>query len=132
MLNAMQRAAKDAAAAHFGGPEASISDPSSNIIGWGIGTKTTDETVLSNENVVRIYVRELLSDQVIPEQFEGLPTDVIEVGEITADQGQGAPPANSLRRFCWAPGDYGRNTRMSRQEGWESLHLEQQPCVGRQ
>ena len=89
MLNAMQRAAKDAAAAHFGGPEASTSDPLSNIIGWGIGTKTTDETVLSNENVVRIYVRELLSDQVIPEQFEGLPTDVIEVGEITADQARG-------------------------------------------
>ena len=88
MLNAMQRAAKDAAAAHFGGPEASTSDPSSNIIGWGIGAKTTDETVLSDENVVRIYVRELLSDQVIPEQFEGLPTDVIEVGEITVDQGQ--------------------------------------------
>ena len=89
MLNAMQRAAKDAAAAHFGGPEASTSDPSSNIIGWGIGPKTTDETVPSDENVVRIYVRELLSDQVIPEQFGGLPTDVIEVGEITVDQGQG-------------------------------------------
>ena len=89
MLNAMQRAAKDAAAAHFGGPEASTSDPSSNIIGWGIGAKTTDETVLSDENVVRIYVRELLSDQVIPEQFGALPTDVIEVGEITADQARG-------------------------------------------
>lgn len=86
MLNAMQRAAKDAAAAHFGGPEASTSDPLSNIIGWGIGAKTTDETVLSDENVVRIYVRELLSDQVIPEQFEGLPTDVIEVGEIEVDE----------------------------------------------
>ena len=82
MLNATQRAAKDAAAAHFGRPEASTSDPSSNIIGWGIGTKVTDGTLLPDENVVRIYVRELLSDQVIPEQFEGLPTDVIEVGEI--------------------------------------------------
>ena len=86
MLNAMQRAAKDAATAHFGGPEASTSDPLNNIIGWGIGAKTTDETVLSDENVVRVYVRELLSDQVIPEQFGALSTDVIEVGEITADQ----------------------------------------------
>lgn len=86
MLNATQRAAKDAAAAYFGGPEASTSDSSSNILGWGIGTKVTDGTVLSAENVVRIYVRELLPDQVIPEQFSALQTDVIEVGEITASQ----------------------------------------------
>ena len=44
--------------------------------------------VLSAENVVRIYVRELLPDQVIPEQFSTLQTDVIEVGEITASQGR--------------------------------------------
>ena len=88
MLNATQRAAKDAAAAYFGGPEASTSDSSSNILGWGIGTKVTDGTVLSAENVVRIYVRELLPDQVIPEQFSTLQTDVIEVGEITASQGR--------------------------------------------
>ena len=62
MLNATQRAAKDAAAAYFGGPEALTSDPSGNILGWGIGAKTTDGTVLSDENVVRIYFRELLPD----------------------------------------------------------------------
>ena len=79
MLSPAQRAAKNAAAAHFGRLTPSASE---NVIGWGIGKKTVDDTVL---DTVQIYVQESL-DSTIPGRFGELPVDVIEVGRITAYQ----------------------------------------------
>ena len=45
------------------------------------------ETVLSGESTVRVYIREFPEPN-IPKQFGHLSVDVIEVGEITAYQGQ--------------------------------------------
>lgn len=88
MLNSIQRDAKNAAAAHFRGPIPSAAirgitglSPE-NITGWGIGKKAIDGTTL---DTVRIYVREL-PDPTIPGHFGELPTDVIEMGQITAYQ----------------------------------------------
>ena len=95
MLNATQRAAKEEAAAHFRGPSASaarrgITDyHSSNVIGLGIGIRVVDGRVLSGKSTVRIYVRELLPDQNIPEQFGTLPTDIIRAGKFVAYQDEG-------------------------------------------
>ena len=97
MLNERQRAAKEAAAAYFRGPSASATRRgitgyhSSNVIGLGIGIRVVDGRVLSGESTVRIYVRELLPDQNIPEQFGTLPTDIIEAGKFVAYQGPPVP-----------------------------------------
>ena len=84
MLNLIQRDAKNAAAAHFRGLTSSAAVRqtngliSANVIGWGIG-KAIEGTVL---DTVRVYVREL-PDPTIPDRFGDLPTDVVEVGQIT-------------------------------------------------
>ena len=92
MLNATQRAAKDEVSAYFRGPSASATDYySSNVIGWGIGIRVVDGRIISGESTVRIYVRELLPDQHIPEQFGTLPTDIIEAGKFVAYQGPPVP-----------------------------------------
>lgn len=93
MLNERQRVAKEAAAAYFRGPSASAAirgttdSYSNNVVGLGIGVKFVDGRVLSGESTVRIYVRELLPYQPIPEQFGTLPTDIIEAGKFVAYQG---------------------------------------------
>lgn len=93
MLNERQRVAKEAAAAYFRGPSASAAirgttdSYSNNVVGLGIGVKFVDGRVLSGESTVRIYVRELLPDQPIPEQFGPLPTDIIEAGKFVTYQG---------------------------------------------
>ena len=92
MLNARQRAAKEEAAAYFRRPSASAAirgttdSYSNNVVGLGIGVKFVDGRVLPGESTVRIYVRELLPDQHIPEQFGTLPTDIIEAGKFVAYQ----------------------------------------------
>lgn len=95
MLNERQRAAKEEAAAHFRGPSASAARGrttdyySSNVIGWGIGRRVVDGRIISGESTVHIYVRELLPDQHIPEQFGTLPTAVFEAGKFVAYQDAG-------------------------------------------
>ena len=91
MLNLMQLAAKNEASAYFRGPSASAPAAGQtaepvlrNVVGLGIGKKSIGGSNLVGEDVVRVYVRELLPDENIPEQFEGLPTEVIEVGQIIA------------------------------------------------
>ena len=91
MLNPMQLAAKNEASAYFRGPSASAlvteqtPEPvSKNVVGLGIGKKSMSSSNLVGGDVVRVYVRKLLPDENIPEQFEGLPTEVIEIGRITA------------------------------------------------
>jgi len=103
MLTPAQRYAKEAATRYFlrppiaataaiGGVAGSISPTAKNIIGLGIGAKVTAGTIISGQDVVRVYVRvkmplsQLAAAHIVPAQFESLPTDVIEVGDITASQ----------------------------------------------
>ncbi len=95
MLTPRQLKAKQAVSAYFRGPSVSAAavgrsiEPgpiSEDIIGWGIGAKIVDGTVLSGESTVRVYVRELLPNQRFPHQFGDLPTDVVAVGQIVAYQ----------------------------------------------
>ena len=57
-----------------------------NVVGWGIGKKIfKDRTEML---VIRIYVTQKMSQdclnkmEYVPEQIEGIPTDVIEIGKI--------------------------------------------------
>lgn len=65
---------------------------SGNILGIGIGPKFTNGTAVAGEDSVHVYVRakipkgQLATDESIPATFGQFPTDVIEVGEITAFQ----------------------------------------------
>ena len=100
-LTSRQKSAKQSAISYlsaapgvaaFSAGESSIApNEQSNIMGVGVGTKVTLGT-LTQESAIRIYVHtkipkhELTDDQVIPSVFEGVPTDVIEVGDIVANQ----------------------------------------------
>ena len=93
MLSPRQLRAKMAASAYFRGPSISAMDVgipteplSKNVVGFGVGAKIVDGTVLPGESTVRVYVRELLPEQVFPEQFGGLPTDVVAIGKLFAYQ----------------------------------------------
>ncbi|HYC58659.1 MAG TPA: hypothetical protein VEK79_03755 [Thermoanaerobaculia bacterium] len=61
----------------------------SNIVGFGYGPKWTSNNVTSM-NAVRVYVRAKLArfdvpqQERIPDEIDGVPTDIIPVGEITA------------------------------------------------
>lgn len=80
----------NAESATIGGEEDSFSFDK-NIIGIGIGPKVVGNSIESQE-AVRVYVRvkipriELESNQIvpIPPTFGSLPTDVIEIGDVTA------------------------------------------------
>jgi hypothetical protein len=63
-----------------------------NIIGVGIGAKVESGSNIVAEDAVRIYVQvkipknQLNPADVIPDEFDGLPTDVIEAGDVIAFQ----------------------------------------------
>lgn len=65
---------------------------SKNIIGLGIGAKVTAGTVLSGQDAVRVYVRvkmprnQIQENHIVPQRFGTLPTDVVEVGNVTVFQ----------------------------------------------
>lgn len=87
MLNSKQRDAKEAATEYFFQPTGSAETMgetagliSENIVGWGIGIRDSDE------DTVRVYVKEFLPDLRIPDQFGWLSTDIVEVGQVTAYQ----------------------------------------------
>lgn len=87
MLNSRQREAKEAATKYFFQPTASAEAIggtshliSENIVGWGIGIKTSDK----DEETILVYVQELLPDPRIPDQFGDLPTEIVEVGQPNA------------------------------------------------
>ena len=60
----------------------------SNIVGVGFGHKVTQGSIAREEPVIRVYVRakllesELSEKMKIPKEINGIPTDVIEVGEV--------------------------------------------------
>lgn len=61
-----------------------------NIVGVGIGPKLAAGETLAGEDAVHVYVRAKIPQQqlnnqtLIPPQFGDLPTDVIEVGDVSA------------------------------------------------
>lgn len=60
----------------------------SNIVGMGLGAKITQGNIIGEEPVLRVYVREkrleaeLSAKLKIPKNINGIPTDVVEVGEV--------------------------------------------------
>ena len=60
----------------------------SNIVGMGFGSKITQGNIVGEESVLRVYVREkrreaeLSANLKIPKNINGIPTDVVEVGEV--------------------------------------------------
>lgn len=62
----------------------------SNVIGVGFGHKQTTGAGLLDEEAVRVYVRrkksrsELTRAELVPSDVNGVPTDVIEVGDVVA------------------------------------------------
>jgi len=101
VLNAKQKNAKSKAKAYFFGPEAiaammgstvSTADEGfKNIVGIGVGPKSTGGAI-THQDSIHVYVRmktpksQLPAHQEVPPKFGSLPTDVIEVGDITACQ----------------------------------------------
>lgn len=100
LLTSLQERAKRKAKAYFFSSaraemaeEGEITFASSgNIVGVGIGAKIESGSNIIAEDAVRIYVHvkipknQLNPPDVIPEEFNGLPTDVIEVGDVIAYQ----------------------------------------------
>ena len=98
-LTPKQRTAKNQAKQHFLSPNhaqsATIGGVANsfsfekNVIGIGIGPKIVGNSIEAQESV-RIYVRvkiprnELAPTDVVPANFGNLPTDVIEIGDVTA------------------------------------------------
>lgn len=62
----------------------------SNIVGVGYGAKVTSGAGVHDQDAVRVYVRaklprtSLLAVDAVPSMVNGLPTDVIPVGDVTA------------------------------------------------
>jgi len=84
MYNSKQREAKAAATEYFFQPTASAeaigetAGVSENVVGWGIGIKDSDE------DTVLVHVQEEVPSSKIPDEFGGLRTEIIEVGQPTA------------------------------------------------
>lgn len=99
MLNEIQSKAKNKAKQYFLsqnqasiatiGGELNSFDVDKNIVGIGIGPKFVGNSIESQE-AVKIYVRikipktDLSEQEIIPSEFEDLPTDVIEIGDVKA------------------------------------------------
>jgi hypothetical protein len=97
---AQARAYKNELISHlFGQPESSPTESEklsilqaipegSNIVGVGFGHKVTQGSIAREEPVIRVYVKakllesELSEKMKIPKEINGIPTDVIEVGEV--------------------------------------------------
>jgi hypothetical protein len=91
--------ARDALEKRMGGFDAvvgALAEPSerpsanwANIVGWGVGEKTvggrhTGELAVKIYVVEKVAASEVQSECLAPEEIAGVPTDVEEVGEITA------------------------------------------------
>jgi len=78
-----------------------------NILGVGIGSKFTMGMVLAGQSAIRVYVRikmperELPRRERVPPQIEGVPTDVIEVGDVKANQAIKTWQRFSRNRPAW-------------------------------
>jgi hypothetical protein len=96
-------AAIRASSAVAGSPPPNASAPArGNVIGVGYGAKVTYGSA-TTEDAVRVYVRskrpkqDLLASELVPEDVNGTPTDVIAVGDIRALQLQCGTSAGHFR-----------------------------------
>lgn len=80
-------------AARAAGPAPSMLDvvpPGSNVLGVGFGVKETLGAPLQGETALRVYVKTKLPraalspDEAVPADIQGIPTDVIAVGDLAA------------------------------------------------
>jgi hypothetical protein len=68
----------------------SVIPPTSNVVGVGYGAKVTSGATVEGEEAIRVYVRtkepmkDVPSGEKVPTAIQGVPTDVIPVGDITA------------------------------------------------
>ena len=94
MLNPLLRKAKRAASRYLNQSFVFTSEKTGNsnrscmppIIGYGIGKKTFDINNQFEIDTIRIYVPKFVPGLNIPKEFEGVPTDIIEVGKIISYQ----------------------------------------------
>lgn len=67
----------------------SVIPPGSNVLGFGYGIKWTGASIAA-KYAIRVYVRAKLPkskvplNEQIPDEIDGVPTDIVAVGEITA------------------------------------------------
>ena len=92
-----------------------------NVIGVGIGYKTTGGKATSNLSLVslvqnKVNRTELSADDVIPPEIQGVVTDVVQVGKIVAykartDRWRPAPPGVSIGHYHITAGTFGAVVR---------------------
>lgn len=80
----------DGASAARRGPIGRVLPVGSNVVGVGYGAKVTAGSGVSEGPAVRVYVRakvpasSLPRSEAVPQEVNGLPTDVIQVGDVAA------------------------------------------------
>lgn len=71
-------------------PEGTALPAGSNVLGVGFGAKVAAGAAVAGETAVRIYVRtkipaaSLPRSEVVPSEVNGMPTDVVQVGDVVA------------------------------------------------
>jgi hypothetical protein len=86
--------------------------PESGICGFGYGSKRTGNSIGADEAVL-VYVRRKLPKarvrgaHLIPDEIEGIPTDVIAVGEVRALGPRPVPCGDSVSRVAGVSGTLG-------------------------
>ncbi len=71
-------------------PEGTALPAGSNVVGFGFGAKVAAGAAVAGEAAVRVYVRAkipaayLPGSEMIPAEVNGVPTDVIQVGDVVA------------------------------------------------
>jgi hypothetical protein len=61
-----------------------------SLVGWGFGAKSVGGTIADGQLAVRVYVRakrprkELFPAEMVPDSINGMPTDVVAVGDLAA------------------------------------------------
>ncbi len=88
-----------------------------NVVGIGTGFKTTAGQLTCNVCVValvrrKVCLTELAVESRVPHMLEGIPTDVLEVGDLTAfqsptDRWRPAPPGVSIGHYRITAGTFG-------------------------
>ncbi len=71
-------------------PQGTALPAGSNVVGFGFGAKIAAGAAVAGETAVRVYVRakvpaaSLSRSEVVPAEVNGVPTDVVQVGDVAA------------------------------------------------
>lgn len=87
-----------------------------NVVGIGYGLKEVGGELTGQKGIVvmvstKVPVEKLAKDQIVPQSIEGIVSDVIEVGHVTASEAQPerenleseTPEIDKFRKFRWRP-----------------------------